>query len=139
MATTNMRYDHPQYVTNQVASGVMQLTTINTRNVAFVAYADSIVRAVHWNPLVGGTATAGANVGNLLRTIVRNGTAVAASTSTLIAMGDYGTALTGTSVLHTATLTRGETFRVLNTGTDLTGIWSVGIEYSVIPGASVTS
>ena len=134
-----MRYDHPQYIVNQVASGIMQLTTINTRNVALVAYADLIVRAVHWNPLVGGTNTAATNVGHLLRVITRNGTGVAATTNTLIAAGDYGTALTGTSVLNTATLTRGETYRVLNTGTDLTGIFSIGIEYRLIPGASVTS
>jgi len=132
-----MRYDHPQYVVNVGVSGIMATLAVGTRNVAFVAYADTLIKAVHWNPLVAGTNTAATNVGHLLGVHVRNGTGVAAGTSTLIAAGDYGTALTGTSVSAAITLTRGDTFRVLNTGTDIALIASIGIEGRAVPGANV--
>jgi hypothetical protein len=141
MATRSMAYDHPTYTVNVAQSGVMtakgaagtQLT-----NVGFGAYADTLVRAVHFVPIAAGTNTAAANVGHLLAIHVRNGTGVTGGTSTLIAAGDYGTALTGTTVLHTATLSRGDFYRVLNTGTDAGAAFAITVEASLIPGASVT-
>lgn len=141
MATGNMRYDHPQYTANVAQSGVMtakgaagtQLT-----NVGFGAYADTLVKAVHFCPITGGTNTAAANVGHLLAIHVRNGTGVANGTSTLIAAGDYGTALTGTSVTVTTTLSRGDFYRVLNTGTDATAVFAITVEGRLVPGADVT-
>lgn len=141
MATRNMSYDHPQYTINTAQGGVMtargaagtQLT-----NVHFGAYADSLVKAVHFCPIVAGTNTAAGNVGHLLAIHVRNGTGVAGGTSTLIAAGDYGTALTGTSVDVATTLTKGDVYRVLNTGTDATAHFAITIEGRIVPGANVT-
>ena len=144
MATTNMRYDHPQYVVNVGASGVIstQLATAAVgKSVAMVAFCDTIVNAVHVEILSAGTSTAVANVGQLLGVHIRGGTGVTASgTSTLIAAnGVWGTGLAGTSILTTATLSRGDTYRVLSTGTDVGMVLGICIEGKAIPGASVTS
>ena len=142
MATVNMRYDHPQYVVNVAQSGVMTAkgaAGTALTNVAFGAIADSYIAAVHWAPITGGTNTAATCVGHLLGVHVRNGTGVTGGTTTLIAAGDYGTGLTGTTVLTTATLSRGDIYRVLNTGTDATLVANITIEGRAVPGASVTS
>ena len=141
MATKDMRYDHPAYLVNVAQSGVMTAkgaAGTALTNVGFGAYADCLVRAVHFVPITGGTNTAATCVGHLLAIHVRNGTGVTGGTSTLIAAGDYGTALTGTTVLNTATLSRGDFYRVLNTGTDATAVFAITVEASLIPGASVT-
>ena len=143
MATVNMAYDHPQYTVNVAQGGVM--AAANAVGSALVgpcygAFADTIIKAVHWVPLVGGTNTAATAVGHLLGIHVRNGTGVTGGTSTLIAAGDYGTGLTGTSVtVGTITLSRGDVYRVHNTGTDFTLRAQVTIEGKAVAGASVTS
>lgn len=135
MATTNMRYDHPQYTVNQGAHGVLALSAASTRRFAYTAFVDSVVRAVHLNVVVAGTNTAATNVGHFLG--VHNGV----GTATLQAAGDFGTnaAAVSTSVSVTTTLTRGQTYIVHNTGTDAGAIYSVGIELRPVPGASVES
>ena len=144
MATVNMRYDHPQYVVNAAAHGVMTAkgaAGTALTNIAYGAFVDTQIKAVHWCPLVAGTNTAATNVGHLLGIHVRNGTGVAGGTSTLIAAGDYGTALTGTSVVLASpvSLTRGDVYRVLNTGTCATLVANITIEGKATPGADVTS
>ena len=141
MALGNMRYDHPVYQVNVAQSGVMTakgaagtaLTNIN-----YGAYADTLVKTVYFVPLVAGTNTAATNIGHLLGVHVRNGTGVTGGTTTLIAAGDYGTALTGTAVtVATTTLSRGDAYRVLNTGTDATAHFAITIEGRIVPGADV--
>ena len=143
MATANFAYDHPQYIVNVGASGVIatQLATAAVgKSAAMVAFCDTIVRAVHVEVLAAGTSTAVANVGQLLGVHIRGGTGVTGGTSTLIAAdGVWGTGLAGTSILTTATLSRGDTYRVLSTGTDVGLVFGVCIEGKAIPGASVTS
>ena len=143
MATNNMRYDHPQYVVKVGASGIIHTdgaATLPTHNVLMPAFADMLVQAVHFVPIVGGTNTAATSVGHMLAVHVRNGTGVTGGTSTLIAAGDYGTGLTGTSVLTTGiSLTKGDALRILNTGTDDVFHMGVTIEGKLTPGASVTS
>ena len=142
MATVNMRYDHPQYVVNVGASGVIQAQgAAGTKHTSVVygAYVDTLLKAVHTCPLVGGTNTAATANGDLLGVHVRNGTAVTGGTTTLVAAGDYGTGLTGTSVLVTTTLSRGDTYRVYGTGTDQTTQLAICIEGRALPGGSVTS
>ncbi len=133
MATVNMRYDHPQYVVNQGMNGTIVLSAASTRRVAFTAFANSVVRAVHLNVVVAGTNTAATNVGHFLG--IHNGV----GTATLQGAGDFGTnaAAVSTSVSVTTTLTRGQTYIVQNTGTDLGAIYAVGIELRPVPGASV--
>ena len=143
MATANFAYDHPQYVINVGASGVISTGLANAavgRSTAMVAFCDTIVRAVHIEVLTAGTSTAAANCGQVLGIHIRGGTGVTGGTSTLVSVnGVWGTGLAGTSVLTTATLSRGDTYRVLNTGTDVQFVFAVGIEGKAIPGASVTS
>jgi hypothetical protein len=135
MATKNMSYDHPQYIVNQGASGLLVLSAASTRRAAYTAFVQSVVRAVHLEVVVAGTATTGANVGHFLG--IHNAT----GTATLQAAGDFGTnaAGVGTSVSVLTTLARGETYIVQNTGTDAGAIFSVGIEVRPVPGASVES
>ena len=141
MATVNMRYDHPQYTQNIGASGVMAAAGAvgsGFAPVAFGAFCDSIVKAIHVVPLTAGTATAAASCGILLGYQIRNGTAV--KTDTLItANGQWGTALNGTSILATSTLSRGDFYSVQSTGTDFTARIGVVIEAKPVPGASITS
>lgn len=143
MATKNMAYDHPQYVVNVAQGAVLDLagaTAAKGRAITFTAFADTIVRAVHWSPLVAGTSTAAGNFGNIFGIHVRNSTGVTGGTSTLAAAGNaLATGLVGTAILSTATLSRGDCYKVLSTGTDATGLWGVSIEGIAVPGASVTS
>ena len=138
MATTTMRYDHPQYLVNFTYGGNLSTIDAGQRQLSFVAPMDMIVRAVHINPVAIGTNSALTNISPFYG--VRSLQAGAAqSTSTLVSASSFGTTTIGTSVLSTTTLSRGETFRVLNTGTDLGAIFAVTVEGSVIPGAAVTS
>ena len=143
MATNNMAYDHPQYVVKVGASGAISTGLANAavgRTVSYTAFCDTLVQAVHIGVLTAGTSTAAANCGQVLGIHIRGGTGVTGGTSTLVAVnGVWGTGLAGTSVLTTATLSRGDTYRVLNTGTDVQFVFGVGIEGKAIPGASVTS
>lgn len=135
MATVNMRYDHPQYTTNQVAGDIMILLTADVRKVAYTAFCDSVVRAVHINKIVAGTNTAATNVGHFLG--IHYGTGGGIGTATLVAAGDFGTSLPGTAISVTTTLTRGQSYVVVNTGTDAGAQFGVGIEYRPVPGAAV--
>lgn len=137
MATTNMRYDHPQYTVNQVAGGIMILLTADVRKVAYTAFADSVVRAVHIEKIVAGTNTAATNVSQFLG--IHYGDGAALATDTLAAAGAFGTSLPGTSVSVTTTLTRGQSYVVQNVGTDAGAQFGIGIEYRTVPGASVES
>jgi len=137
MSTANNRYDHPQYTVSHLANGVIQPGSTAGKNVTFTAFADSIVRAVHVGVVAAGTNTAG-GAASLIFGVKYLAAGGASSTSTLIS-SLYGTDTVGTSVLSTTTLSRGDVYRVQSTGTDLTAILSVGIEYTVIPGASYTS
>ena len=143
MATTNMRYDHPQYIVKVGASGAISTGLANAavgRTVSYTAFTDTIIQAVHIGVLTAGTSTAAANCGIVLGIHIRGGTGVTGGTSTLVtANGVWGTGLAGTSVLATHTLSRGDSFRVLNTGTDVQFVFGVGIEGIAVPGASVTS
>ena len=141
MTLANMDYAHPQYRVNIAQGGVMTAkgaAGTALENIIFGAYADTLLKSVSFVPIVAGTATAGANVGHLLGVHVRNGTGVTGGTATLIAAGDYGTGLTGTIVNITTTLSRGDVYRVLNTGTDATAHFAITIEGRINPGADVT-
>lgn len=137
MATTNMRYDHPQYVVNQGGGGIMILLTADVRKVAYTAFADSVVRAVHIEKIVAGTNTAATNVGHFLG--IHYGDGAGISTATIVAAGDFGTSLPGTSISVTTTLTRGQCYVVHNTGTDAGAQFGIGIEVRPVAGASVES
>lgn len=143
MADINMRYDHPQYTVNVSQGGSLDLlgaAASKGRSVVFTAFTDSVVKQIHWAPLVAGTSTAAANFGNLFGIHTRNGTGVTGGTATLAAAGDvYGTGLAKAAFTVTATLSRGDCYRVLNTGTDATGLWGVSIEGKAVPGANVTA
>lgn len=137
MATANMRYDHPQYLVSYVAGGNISTVDVGQRNLSFVAFADMIVRAVHVNPVVIATNSALTNVSPFYLVRAAQSGAVT-STATLISASSFGTTTIGTSVLTTSTFSRGETVRVLQTGTDLGAVFAVTVEAQVIPGASVT-
>ena len=74
--------------------------------------------------------------------IDRNHAAIAAHLAEVLAAqsvaGYYGTGLTVTIVNITTTLSRGDVYRVLNTGTDATGHFAITIEGRINPGADVT-
>ena len=135
MATTSMRYDHPQYTVNQVSGGILILLTADVRKTAYTAFADSVVRAVHIEKIVAGTNTAATNVGDFLG--IHYGDGAALATDTLAIAGVFGTSAAGTSVSVTTTLTRGQTYVVQNTGTDAGAQFGIGIEVRPIAGASV--
>lgn len=137
MATTSMRYDHPQYTVNQVGGGFIRTLTTDTQRVSLTAFCDSVVRSVHINKIVAGTNTAATNVGHFLG--VHSGTGGGIGTATIVAAGDFGTSLLGTAVSVTTTLTRGQSYTVINTGTDAGAQFGIGIEFRPVPGASVES
>lgn len=139
----NMAYDHPQYTVNVAQGGVLDLagvTAAKGRSITYTAYCDTLLKAVHWATITAGTSTAAGNFGNIFGIHVRNSTGVTGGTSTFAAAGHaLATGLTGTSITVTNTLSKGDTYRVLSTGTDATGLWAIAIEGRAVPGADVGS
>lgn len=139
MATSNNRYDHPQYTVSHLHGGFLNLSAATGRRTGFTALADSIVRAVHIGVAVAGTNTALTNVGQFLGVKVTAAGALSTSTLAGATVTTFGSNTVGTSILSTTTLSRGDSYFVVNTGTDLGAQFVVGVEYTLIPGASYTS
>ena len=129
--TKNMAYDHPAY------TGVETFGSSNTAGASsvqgrFAAFTNMLAKSFTASVITAGTGTGNAT---LARVKVTAGT----STSTLgsVTMGTAAAGVT-TNVLCTASgITAGDVVWV-QAGADATGVWAVGIEMLVQPGASIT-
>jgi hypothetical protein len=129
MATTNSRYDHPIYMDRVLIGGSVGASA----GVRFAAYTSMLVKSVHIKPTTAGTTAA--QVFALKKVLAAN------TTTTTVALTTYGSAAAaGTSVTPTTTLTLaiGDSCSVENAGTDATGVYAIGIECQVVPGADYT-
>jgi hypothetical protein len=128
MAQRDFVYDHPAYqavLGNAVAIGAGSGTTIR-----FVAFADSIAKALLLKPAVVGTSADTVTVYAVTNTTTRTlGVTTIASAQSTYSRLELTTA--------SRTLTIGDEVRVVK-GTDATVQYAAALEYQVTPGASVT-
>lgn len=130
MAAIDSRYDHPIY-TDRVFLGASVGASAGLR---FSAYTSMLVKSVNIKPTTAGTTAA--QVWSLKQVLAAN------TTTTTVILTTYGSAAAGgTTIVPTTTLTLavGDACSVENAGTDATGVYAVGIELQVKPGASYTA
>lgn len=135
MATKSMAYDHPAYigVGSQSFACAAGASAVSANK--FIAFTNLIVKSVTVAVVTAGTS-AGAGNAIIVKQITGQGT-----TTTALATATLGTNTAGVSVnvaiTTNGTLAQGETLTFTN-GTDATGAAVVGVEYVVVPGATVT-
>ena len=129
MATVNMRYDHPAYITPVIYSGA---TTAGASGIStkWAAYTAMRIKSITFGP-----ATAGTSVSTPLL-FVKSGTAT--TTTTCTALTSATTAASNFALATAAALVQGDQFWVTH-GTDATMVQAVAVECVVIPGSNVTA
>lgn len=127
--TKNFSYDHPAYTTVHAVN----LGTVGAGSGAasqrFPAHTDLLIKAINYDTVTQGTGAA-SDVKSLF--ISRQGTA----TTTQI----FGTTTAATyrlNVVSTLTMNQGD-FAWVAKGTDATEVGCASLEYTIVPGASVT-
>ena len=125
MATQNNAYDAPVYQGRPVVGASLSGSGGNTK---FVAFTDMLVKSYSLKPTTAGTSN------DVFSAYKLTGT-----TTTTHAITTYGSAATGgTNVAGTFTLAQGDCLTVAK-GTDATGVYGVGVELVIVPGANVTA
>ena len=129
MATTNMSYDHPVYITPYVFAGG---STVGANGVTtkFAAFTAMKIKAVQYSSNTAGTSS----TTPLLFT--KSGTTTA--TSTLTAIASAATSANNFALATAVSLVQGDQFWCTH-GTDATIAVSFAIETLVVPGANVTA
>lgn len=129
MATTNMSYDHPAYITPYVfSSGIA--AGANATTTKFAAFTAMKIKAV----ILASNVASTSSTTPLLYS--KSGTATA--TTTFAAYGSAATTAANYALATAVTLAQGDQFWVTH-GTDATIASSVAIETYVIPGSNVTA
>ncbi|MDI3349077.1 hypothetical protein PIGBHMHK_00642 [Mycoplasmopsis arginini] len=130
MATKNMAYDSPAYLTPVIYSGV---TVAGAAGVSpkFAAFTAQKIMSVTLGVFVASTAA-----GSQPLLYTKSGTATA--TTTLTALTSASTAAINNAPATPVALAQGDQFWVTH-GTDATAVLAVAIETLVIPGANVTA
>ena len=133
--TKNMAYDHPAYLQPMFIGGAAAAGA-SSAPVRFAAFTAMVAKALTVTPIVQGTGTGNCTV--TVEKIAAGGTAI-----TTLAQCVIGTLSPGvtTNVLLSSnansTFAAGDVLRVQN-GADATSVLAVGIEYVLVPGASVS-
>ncbi len=138
MATKSMAYDHPEYlVTKTMGFGGSIAAAVSSKTAQVAAYAACNVKA-----MVVSVITAGGTVNDIeLIRQATGGTALTtlATIATVIgtSAGGYTTyaLMTGTNT----TLAQGDLIWAAKGSADGVGVYGVGIECVMVPGASITA
>ena len=136
MAQRSMNYDHPAYTVPHITTADVLATTASSSG-RFAAFTTMIAKSAQVAVITAGTGTGAGAVGVNTMTfqkIATGGTAI--TTFALTNMTTYAAGYT-TNVALTGTLSAGDAFSVLK-GAEATGVYSVGIEWLIAPGANVT-
>jgi hypothetical protein len=133
--TKNMQYDHPAYTVPRFIGGASAAGASSTP-VRFAAFTAMVARSLTITAIVAGTGTA--NCTTTVEKVASGGTAI--TTLAQVVMSTNAAGYTTNVALYTnanSTLAAGDVLRVQN-GADATSVLAVGIEYVLVPGASVT-
>jgi hypothetical protein len=122
MALRSMSYDAPPY--QAVLPLGFNMTGANAATAKFAAFTDTIVRSITIKATTAGTSN------DVVTAFKYSGTATTTQVLTTIGSGN----VTGTNVLSTFTLARGDVLGIAK-GTDATAVYGVGVELQVVPGA----
>ena len=131
MAKRSMEYAHSAYLVPQITTADVIATTASSSG-RFAAWTSMIAKSAQCTVVTAGTGTGNATI--TFQRIVANGTAITTYGSVTMSTNAAGYT---TNVLLTGTLSAGDAFSVLK-GADATGVFSVGIEWLIAPGADVT-
>ena len=133
--TKNMAYDHPAYTVPGFIGGAAAAGA-SSAPVRFAAYTAMVAKSLTVTPIVAGTGTGNCTV--TVEKIASGGTAI--TTLAQVVMGTTAAGVTTNVLLSSSansTFAAGDVLRVQN-GADATSVLAVGIEYVLVPGASVT-
>ena len=129
MATTNLNYDHPAYIT--VQNQPITILAGSGTSARFAVYADCIAKSLILKPTTvsttADTVTAFAVTNTTTKTL---GVTTIASAQSTFSRLEFTTA--------SRTLTQGDEVRITK-GTDATVVYAGAIELVAVPGATVTS
>lgn len=126
MATKSMAYDAPAY--QAVMPLGFNLTGANGATAKFAAFTDMLVKSITVKATTAGTSN------DVITSYKYSGTATTTQVLTTIGSG----VVTGTNVVSTFTLARGDVLGIVK-GTDATAVYGVGVEMVIIPTADVTA
>ena len=132
MAKRSMEYAHPAYLVPHVTTADVLANTASSSG-RFAAWTTMVAKSAQITVVTAGTGTGNATV--TFQKIVASGTAI--TTFGQVVMSTNAAGYT-TNALLTGTLSAGDAFSVLK-GADATGVFSVGIEWLIAPGADVTA
>lgn len=133
--TKNMAYDHPAY-TSPHFIGAAAAAGASSTPIRFACFTALVAKSLTVTPIVAGTGASNCTV--QVEKIAAGGTAI-----TTLAITTMGTTVAGEtrnvllSSSPNSTYAAGDVLRVQN-GADATSVLAVGIEYVLVPGASVT-
>ena len=136
MATKSMAYDHPAYLTRHLISGSIAAAASSKTNQVAMPTAVSLKSAVVTVVTAGGTA-------NTID-VIRQATGGTALTTMCTIANAIGTAVGGVTTYAMMThasasaLAQGDVIWAQKGSADGTGVYAVGIEYVLVPGANVT-
>lgn len=131
MATKNMAYDHPAYLSRYSVTPDSAGGGATTNGARFVAFTAMKLKSMQLTVTTAGTATD--------HTVSGNRIAAGGTTTTALSTTTLGTNTVGytTNVLLNQTLTQGDVV-MLRTGSDAVGRMVVAYEVELVPGANVT-
>ncbi len=129
----SMSYDHPAYLVPQTAGAEITATTV-FRTARFAAFTAAAIKSFQATVITAGTGTGNATV--QLEKLAAGGTAI--STLGIVTLGTQAAGYT-TNVLCTGgtNVAVGDVISWLK-GADATGVFAVGLEFVITPGASLT-
>lgn len=132
--TKSMAYDHPAYIVPQMGGAAEIPATTVSRSNRFAAFTAMTIKSFQATVITAGTGTGNATV--QLEKVAAGGTAI--STLGIAVLSTNATGYT-TNVLCTGanTAVSGDYISFLK-GADATGVFAVGFEFVITPGASVT-
>ena len=133
MATNSMAYDDPVYRAR------ILIPARNTAGASWVAggftpFTSMIAKSIQIAVVTAGTGTGNATV--QVNRIAAGGTAI--TTLGVTTMGTSSAGVTSNVTLGSTTLTAGDIITIVG-GADATAVYNMGIELSIVPGATVTT
>lgn len=131
--TKNMQYDHPAYLAvfnanvGTIGAGAAAVSS------RFLAHTSLLIKSVNYSTITLGTGAA-TDVKSL---VIARGAALSTATMALFTSTAAGTYANVLATGAFGTMTAGDAAWVMK-GADATEVGAAGIEYLVLPGASVT-
>lgn len=133
MAKVSMAYDHPAYLAKYWFGG-LNAAGASATSARFAAWAAMTPKALQTSVITAGTGTGNATV--TLVKIASGGTAITTHSPTVV-MSTNAAGYTTNVVCTGGNIAAGDVVFVQH-GADATGVFAVGVEFELVPGADVT-